>query len=118
MARDVDVQEIVPRDAGSDVASIRTRAVRVCDDRLINGRKLFITNGVPADWAYLLARTSKEGRGHRGMSQIIVPTAPPGFTASRAAEAVSRGDDVTRQAAGGADEVMLQVLADVDRFTP
>jgi citronellyl-CoA dehydrogenase len=69
-------------DAGSDVASIRTRAVRDGDEWIINGAKLYITNGTQADWLCLLARTSDAG-GHRGMSQIIVPTDTPGFSVSR-----------------------------------
>lgn len=69
-------------DAGSDVASIRTRAVREGDDYVINGSKLYITNGVQADWVCLLARTSDEG-GFKGMSLIIVPTDTPGFRVSR-----------------------------------
>jgi citronellyl-CoA dehydrogenase len=69
-------------DAGSDVASIRTRAESDGDDWVINGRKLYITNGTQADWACLLARTSDEG-GFRGMSLIIVPTKTPGFSVSR-----------------------------------
>jgi citronellyl-CoA dehydrogenase len=68
--------------AGSDVAGIRTRAVRDGDDWVINGSKLFITNGAQADWLCLLARTSGEG-GYRGMSQIVFPTATPGFSVSR-----------------------------------
>src|SRR5262249_55040895 len=69
-------------DAGSDVAGLRTRAVRDGDDWVINGSKLFITNGAQADWICLLARTSDEG-GYRGMSQIIVETSRPGFLVSR-----------------------------------
>ncbi len=69
-------------DTGSDVASIRTRAVPDGDDWVINGRKLYITNGTQADWVCLLARTSDEG-GYRGMSLIIVPTDTPGFSVSR-----------------------------------
>ncbi len=69
-------------DAGSDVANIRTRAVRDGDEWVINGTKLYITNGTQADWLCLLARTSDDG-GHRGMSQIIVPTDTPGFAVSR-----------------------------------
>ncbi|WP_369254995.1 acyl-CoA dehydrogenase family protein [Geodermatophilus amargosae] len=68
--------------AGSDVAGLRTRAVQDGDDWVINGSKLYITNGTQADWLCLLARTSDEG-GHRGMSQIIVPTDTPGFAVSR-----------------------------------
>lgn len=69
-------------DAGSDVAGLRTRAVRDGDEWIINGTKLYITNGVQADWVCLLARTSDEG-GYRGMSQIVVPTDVPGFSVSR-----------------------------------
>jgi citronellyl-CoA dehydrogenase len=69
-------------DAGSDVAGIRTRAVADGDDWVINGRKLYITNGAQADWVCLLARTGEE-RGYHGMSLIIVPTDSPGFTVSR-----------------------------------
>jgi len=69
-------------DAGSDVASLRTRAVRDGDEWVINGTKLYITNGTQADWICLLARTSDEG-GFRGITQIIVPTDTPGFVVSR-----------------------------------
>jgi len=58
--------------AGSDVASIRTRAVRDGDDYVINGSKLFITNGTQADWMCMLANTG-EGPVHRNKSLIIVP---------------------------------------------
>lgn len=69
-------------DAGSDVASIRTRAVKDGDEYVINGSKMYITNALQADWICLLARTSEEG-GYFGMSQIIVPTNTPGFEVSR-----------------------------------
>ena len=69
-------------DAGSDVAAIRTRAVADGDDWVINGRKLYITNGTQADWVCLLARTD-EGSGYHGMSLIMVPTKTPGFSVSR-----------------------------------
>ena len=69
-------------DAGSDVAGLRTRAVRDGDEWVINGSKLWITNGTQADWVCLLCRTSDEG-GYRGMSQVIVPTDVDGFAVSR-----------------------------------
>jgi citronellyl-CoA dehydrogenase len=69
-------------DAGSDVAAIRTRAVADGDEWVIDGSKLYITNGVQADWLCLLARTSGDG-GYSGMSQIIVPTATEGVEVSR-----------------------------------
>jgi citronellyl-CoA dehydrogenase len=69
-------------DAGSDVAAIRTRAVRDGDEWVINGSKLYITNGTQADWICLLVRTSDEG-GYAGMSQIVFPTDGPGFSVAR-----------------------------------
>jgi citronellyl-CoA dehydrogenase len=76
---------VTEADAGSDVAGIRTRAVRDGDEWVINGSKLYITNGTQADWLCLLARTSDED-GYRGMSMIIVPTATEGVTVSRKLE--------------------------------
>ena len=72
-------------DAGSDVASIRTRATVSGDEYVINGSKMWITNGTQADFITLLARTSGE-HGFRGMSLIVVPTATPGFSVSRKLE--------------------------------
>ena len=69
-------------DAGSDVAGIRTKAVRDGEEWVINGAKTYITTGTQADWICLLVRTSEEG-GSRGMSQVIVPTDTPGFIISR-----------------------------------
>jgi citronellyl-CoA dehydrogenase len=68
--------------AGSDVAGITTRARRDGGDWVINGRKMWITNGTQADWICLLARTSDEG-GYQGMSLIVVPTDTPGFSVGR-----------------------------------
>lgn len=73
---------ITEPDAGSDVAALRTRAVRDGDEWVINGTKLYITNGTQADWLCLLARTSDEGSYH-GMSQIVFPTDTAGFAVSR-----------------------------------
>ena len=72
-------------DAGSDVAGIRTRAVRDGDEWVINGSKLYITNGTQADWLCLLARTSDDP-GSRGMSLIVVPTDVDGVAVSRKLE--------------------------------
>jgi citronellyl-CoA dehydrogenase len=65
-------------DAGSDVAGIKTRAVRDGDDWVINGSKIYITNAATADWLCLLAVSDPEA-GYGGFSQIIVPTDTPGF---------------------------------------
>jgi citronellyl-CoA dehydrogenase len=58
--------------AGSDVASIRTTARRDGDDYVISGGKMWITNGMEADWVCLLANTS-DGPAHRNKSLIILP---------------------------------------------
>ena len=68
--------------AGSDVAGIRTRAVRDGDEWVVNGTKMWITNGTQADWLCLLVRTSDEG-GYQGMSMLVFPTDTEGFTVSR-----------------------------------
>lgn len=68
--------------AGSDVAGIITRAEADGDDYVINGAKLYITNGTQADWVCLLARTTA-GRGYKGMSLIMVPTQTAGFSVSK-----------------------------------
>ena len=66
-------------DGGSDVASIKTRAVRDGDDWVINGSKIYITNAATADWLCLLAITDASA-GYGGFSQIIVPTNAPGVS--------------------------------------
>jgi citronellyl-CoA dehydrogenase len=93
-------------DTGSDVARLRTRAVRDGDDWVITGRKLYITNGAQADWVCLLARTSDEG-GYRGMSQIVVPTSTPGFSVSRTLDKLGNRSSDTAELA--LDEVRVPV---------
>jgi alkylation response protein AidB-like acyl-CoA dehydrogenase len=68
--------------AGSDVASIRTNAVREGDDYLINGSKIFITNGGIADYVILAAKTDREA-GHAGITLFLVDKGTPGFSVSR-----------------------------------
>ncbi|MFD8196741.1 acyl-CoA dehydrogenase family protein [Streptomyces wuyuanensis] len=64
---------------GSDAGSLTTRAVRDGDDYVINGSKMFITNGTWADVVLLFARTG-EAPGHRGISAFLVPAEAPGLT--------------------------------------
>ncbi len=59
--------------AGSDVAGIKTTAKRVGDDYVINGQKMWITNGTQGDWACLLANTGDEADRHGNKSLIVVP---------------------------------------------
>jgi len=60
-------------EAGSDLASLRTRAVRDGDDFVVNGQKIWTSFAAVADYVYLIARTSTEGPPHAGISEIIVP---------------------------------------------
>jgi acyl-CoA dehydrogenase len=71
-------------DAGSDVASIRTRATRDGDGWRINGSKLFITNGGIAELIFVGVRTNPDVKGSRGISIIAVPKETEGFVVSRA----------------------------------
>jgi acyl-CoA dehydrogenase len=59
-------------DAGSDVSSMRTRAVKRGDEYVINGSKCFITNGGHADWFTVFAKTDPDA-GNRGISAFVVP---------------------------------------------
>ena len=68
--------------AGSDVASIKTTARSDGDDYVINGGKMWITNGTQADWICLLANTG-EGPVHRNKSLICVPMKSKGVTIAR-----------------------------------
>lgn len=66
---------------GSDVANIRTRAVRDGDYYVINGSKTMITSGCRADFVTMAVRTG--GPGHHGVSLIVVETNTPGFAVSK-----------------------------------
>ncbi|QMU76254.1 acyl-CoA dehydrogenase [Streptacidiphilus sp. PB12-B1b] len=68
---------------GSDAGNLRTRAVRDGDDWIIDGAKMFITNGTWAEVALVFARTGgddPERAGHKGVSAFLVPTDSPGLT--------------------------------------
>jgi acyl-CoA dehydrogenase len=72
-------------DAGSDVAGLRTRAVRDGNKGwVLNGAKMFITNGVHADVYIVAARTDPESKGSRGISMFLVEKGMPGFRVGRA----------------------------------
>jgi acyl-CoA dehydrogenase len=66
---------------GSDVANLRTRAVREGDEYVVNGAKTFITSGVRADFVTTAVRTG--GPGHGGVSLLVIDTDSPGFSVSR-----------------------------------
>ncbi len=77
---------VTEADAGSDVASIRTAARREGEGYVINGSKMFITNGGIADLVFIAARTDPAAKGSRGISIFAVERETPGFKASRALE--------------------------------
>jgi alkylation response protein AidB-like acyl-CoA dehydrogenase len=66
--------------AGTDLAALRTTAVRDGDDYVINGQKMW-TSLIPyADYVWLAVRTNPEAKKHRGISMLIVPADAPGFS--------------------------------------
>jgi acyl-CoA dehydrogenase len=72
---------ITEPDAGSDVAHLRTTAVRDGDDYVVNGAKMFTTSGVRADFVTTAVRTGGPGAG--GISLLVIEKGTPGFTVSR-----------------------------------
>jgi acyl-CoA dehydrogenase len=71
-------------DAGSDVAAMRTTARKDAGGYILNGTKMFITNGGIADLVFIAARTDATAKGSRGISIFAVERDTPGFKASRA----------------------------------
>ena len=68
--------------AGTDLATLETEAVRDGDEWVINGTKMFTSGANDTDYIWLAARTDKEAPKHKGISIIIVPADSPGFSAS------------------------------------
>lgn len=65
-------------DAGSDVASLRTRAERDGDDWILNGSKVWTSGAAESDWCYVIARTDPDAPPHAGLSEFIVDLHAPG----------------------------------------
>ena len=69
-------------DAGSDLAGMKTTARRYGDEYVLNGRKIFITNGARCHWCLVVAKTDTDA-GHAGFSLFLVPKETSGFTVTR-----------------------------------
>ncbi len=67
-------------EAGTDLASLRTSAVRQGDEYIVNGQKIFTTGGHDADYIWLAVRTDPEAAKHKGISILIVDTKDPGYS--------------------------------------
>ena len=79
----IGAMAITEPEAGSDAAAIKTKAVRDGDDWVINGSKIFITNGSIANSVIVVAVTEPDAGPGRGVSAFIVETDNPGFSVGR-----------------------------------
>jgi len=70
-------------DVGSDVAGMKTRAVKDGDDYIINGTKMFITNGIHGDLFFVAAKTDMDVKASRGISIFAIEKGTPGFTVGK-----------------------------------
>ena len=67
-------------EAGTDLAALRTSAVRHGDEYIVNGQKIWTTGGHDADYVWLACRTDPEAAKHKGISILIVDTRDPGYS--------------------------------------
>jgi alkylation response protein AidB-like acyl-CoA dehydrogenase len=67
-------------DAGTDLAALKTRAVRDGDEYVVNGQKIWTTNGDTADWVWLAVRTDPDAPPHKGITMLLMPTTDPGYS--------------------------------------
>ncbi|NIH88013.1 acyl-CoA dehydrogenase family protein [Amycolatopsis granulosa] len=93
-------------DAGTDLASLRTRAVRDGDSYVINGQKMWTSLIEYADYVWLAARTDPDADRHRGLSILVVPTGASGFSWTKVHTVAGPGTSATYY-----DDVRVPVTA-------
>ena len=77
---EVYYQGLTEPDSGSDLASLKTRADQDGDEFVISGQKIYVGEGLPADYIFLAARTDTEAQRHRGISLFLVDMHLPGIS--------------------------------------
>jgi acyl-CoA dehydrogenase len=88
-------------EVGSDLAALRTTAVRVGDEYVLNGQKTFISNGISCDLFVVAARTDPAEPGYKGISLIVVENGAPGFHKTRKLEKMGQHVGDTGRAVPG-----------------
>jgi acyl-CoA dehydrogenase len=102
--------------SGSDVSSLRTRARREGDEWVLNGRKIFITNGGVAD-VYVIVATVDPELGHRGQASFIVTKDTPGFSRGKKEKKLGiRASDTSELLFDDARIPVDQILGGVEKF--
>ena len=102
--------------SGSDVSSLRTRARREGDEWVLNGRKIFITNGGVAD-VYVIVATVDPELGHRGQASFIVTKDTPGFSRGKKEKKLGiRASDTSELLLDDARIPLDQILGGVEKF--
>ncbi|MFD4250996.1 acyl-CoA dehydrogenase family protein [Amycolatopsis thermoflava] len=82
-------------EAGTDLASLRTRAVRDGDSYIVNGQKMWTSLIEYADYVWLAARTDPDAKRHNGLSILVVPTDAPGFSWTKVRTVAGPGTSAT-----------------------
>ena len=100
--------------AGSDLASVQTRAVRDGEEWVIDGQKIWTSHAHQADWIYVLARTDPAAPRHRGLSVLLVPMRQPGIEV-RPIKNMAAGEEFNEVFFSGARTERSLVVGDLNQ---